>query len=105
MKFAAIVFSLGIAICSNTYSDEHEVGQKNKAFSQKTLKVKVGDVVHFTNQDPFFHNVYSMSETTAFDLGSYAKGSSKSVKFEKQGEVVVQCAIHPFMKMKIKVEK
>ncbi|KRT55991.1 methylamine utilization protein [endosymbiont of Ridgeia piscesae] len=84
---------------------EHEVGQKNKAFTAKELRIKVGDSVKFTNQDPFFHNVYSLSDLKTFDLGSYPKGEFRSVVFDKAGKVPVECAIHPNMYMGILVEK
>lgn len=38
-------------------SQEHVVGQKNKAFSVKKLTVKVGETVKFVNEDSFAHNV------------------------------------------------
>ncbi len=83
---------------------EHEVVQKNKAFSVEELTVKVGDTVKFTNQDDFFHNVFSLSDLKTFDLGSYPKGEFKSVTFDKAGTVEVECAIHPSMLMTINVE-
>ena len=83
---------------------EHEVGQKNKAFSQDKLTVGVGDTVKFTNNDDFFHNVFSLSDAKFFDLGSYPKGDSMSVTFEQAGTVEVECAIHPSMKMVVEVQ-
>lgn len=83
---------------------EHEVGQKNKAFTVESLKIKAGDIVSFPNYDSFFHNVYSLSPVKIFDLGSYPKGQTQKVKFEKPGKVTVQCAIHPDMKMTIDVQ-
>jgi plastocyanin len=83
---------------------EHEVGQKNKQFTAKELKVKTGDTVSFPNQDPFFHNVFSLSTTKTFDLGSYPQGQTKTVTFDKSGKVDVECAIHPNMQMTIVVE-
>lgn len=84
---------------------EYVVGQKNKTFSTGSLKVKVGDTVSFRNDDPFFHNIFSLSETQSFDLGSYPKGESRKATFTKEGRVDVECAIHPEMKMIIQVEK
>ncbi|TDK66673.1 methylamine utilization protein [Sapientia aquatica] len=88
-----------------TFAAEQEVLQKDKNFSVKKLKVKVGDTVKFTNTDPFSHNVYSLSEAKSFDLGTYPKGYSKSVTFDKPGTVEVECAVHPNMKMTVEVEK
>jgi plastocyanin len=91
-------------VSSTTFAAEVEVGQKDKQFTKKSVTIKSGDSVKFTNQDPFFHNVFSLSDLKTFDLGSYPKGQSKSVKFEKAGTYDVECAIHPNMKMKVKVE-
>ena len=86
-------------------AEEHVVGQKNKAFSVRTLKVKVGDSVSFRNDDPFFHNIFSLSDVQIFDLGSYPQGQAKKVTFLKAGKVEVECAIHPGMKLIIEVTK
>lgn len=105
MKYISLFAILGSFILSQPASAaEHEVGQKNKQFTNKTMTVKTGDTVKFTNQDPFFHNVYSLSEIKSFDLGSYEKGNSKSVTFDKAGKVDVECAIHPNMRMVIEVK-
>lgn len=85
-------------------SDTHKVGQKNKEFTEKTITIKKGDKVEFVNQDPFFHNVFSLSDVIMFDLGSFPQGDSKTVTFDDVGEVEVECAIHPNMKMKVIVE-
>jgi plastocyanin len=81
------------------------VDQKDKQFTKKTLKIKVGDTVTFRNSDPFAHNVFSLSEVKGFDLGSYPQGQSKTVTFDKAGKVEVECSIHPTMQMVIEVEK
>jgi len=91
----------GNLIAGKTY----EVGQKNKHFTIKNLKIKVGDKVKFTNQDKFYHNVFSLSETKSFDLGSYRQGKFKEVTFDKAGKIEVECAIHSRMRMVIEVEK
>jgi plastocyanin len=83
---------------------EFEVFQKNKRFSVSELKIKVGDTVSFPNGDPFFHNVFSLSPTRMFDLGSYPEGQTRKVTFDKPGLVEIECAIHPHMKLKIEVE-
>jgi plastocyanin len=83
----------------------HEVHQKGNQFDVQALSVKVGDTVSFRNDDPHFHNIFSLSEAQSFDLGSYPQGESRKVKFDKEGRVDVECAIHPNMKMTIQVEK
>lgn len=98
-----LVFLLGVH--ASAIAAEQVVAQKGKAFSVKKLKVKVGDSVKFVNEDPFSHNVFSLSATKSFDLGTYPQGGSKTVTFEKAGTVEVECAVHPDMTLLIEVEK
>lgn len=98
---AAVLLVLAGAV----WAAEHVVTQKGKAFSIKKLVVKVGDTVKFLNEDPFSHNIFSLSDAKSFDLGSYGQGQSKSVTFDKAGLVEVECAVHPDMKLVIEVTK
>lgn len=87
----------------------YTVKQKDKRFVMKdrkiaTLVIQQGDEIRFENADPFFHNIYSLSNLKTFDLGSYRKGESKSVVFNKRGRVEVECAIHPRMYLEVKVQ-
>jgi hypothetical protein len=54
--------------------------------------------VRWPNNDQIFHNVFSMSETTNFDLGLY-KGDpqDKRITFNKAGRADVFCSIHANM--------
>ena len=97
-----IFFILVFSFSSQAFA-EQVVSQKNKQFEPKTMTVKVGDSVNFKNDDTFNHNVFSLSDSKMFDLGSYPGGASKSVTFDQAGLVEVECAIHPEMKMTIQV--
>jgi plastocyanin len=46
----------------------------------------------------------STSKGNEFNLGSQPPGTSTDVTFKEAGEVQVICAIHPRMKMTVKVE-
>ncbi len=87
-----------------TMAADYTVAQKGKAFSQASLNIKVGDKVAFRNDDPFAHNVFSLSDPMQFDLGTYPQGQAKSVTFAKAGMYEVECAIHPEMKLIINVK-
>ena len=104
MNKYVVVMSVVLLAGGPALAEDFEVGQKNKQFTTETLKIKVGDSVKFTNQDPFFHNVFSLSELKTFDLGSYPKGKFRKVKFDEPGTVDVECAIHPNMRMVVEVE-
>ena len=73
------------------------LAQRQQAFSERVLSCVVGTVVDFPNQDPIFHNVFSVSPVKRFDLGKYSRGHSKQVRFGKTGLVQVFCDIHPSM--------
>lgn len=102
--FTVIICTFSLIISFAQATENHKVGQKNKEFTVKEIKVKKGDSIEFVNEDPFFHNVFSLSDVSMFDLGSFPKGESKKVVFEEAGEVEVECAIHPNMTMKVVVE-
>ena len=104
MKKLILMLPVAIASFVAYASQNHLVGQKDKAFSAETLTIKVGDSVEFRNDDPYFHNVYSLSDLKTFDLGSYAQGDSRTVTFDEAGVVDVECAIHPNMLMTITIE-
>jgi hypothetical protein len=71
--------------------------QKNRTFIPHLQVIPAGTVVQFPNEDPFFHNVFSLYEGKRFDLGLYEAGSSKSVTFSRVGVSYIFCNIHPEM--------
>ena len=101
----SLVCGLLFLFAAAVQAEEFVVGQKDKSFSVKTLKIKVGDTVVFRNDDSFFHNIYSLSDVQTFDLGSFPQGQSRKVTFTKPGKVEVECAIHPSMRLLIEVTK
>ena len=101
----ALCASALMATAGSALAAEHVIVQTGKAFSAKKLSVKLGDSVKFINEDPFSHNVFSLSDAKSFDLGSYGQGSAKSITLDKAGSVEVECAVHPDMKLVIEVDK
>jgi plastocyanin len=71
--------------------------QRNETFVPHVLAVMTGTTVDFPNSDAFYHNVFSLSKPARFDLGRYAAGRSRSVRFDKPGIVRVFCDIHSHM--------
>jgi plastocyanin len=104
MKKNCITFLLALCPLWAWAGQDYVVAQKGKAFSMSTLNIKVGDKVAFRNEDPFAHNVFSLSDPMNFDLGSYPLGQSKTVVFSATGKYEIECAIHPEMKMIINVK-
>ncbi len=75
----------------------YRIEQKNKEFHPHVLAVPVGTAVEFPNEDPFFHNVFSLYKGKKFDLGLYEAGSTRKVVFDKPGVSFIFCNIHPDM--------
>lgn len=71
--------------------------QRNETFVPHVLAVRTGTTVDFPNSDRIYHNVFSLSPTRRFDLGRYAVGRSKAVRFDQPGVVRVFCDIHSHM--------
>ena len=73
------------------------VAQKGRKFTPDLVAITVGEKVAFPNYDAFLHNVFSLSGTRKFDLGSFTRGESKERLFPEAGVVDVYCNIHPEM--------
>jgi len=71
--------------------------QKDKQFTPHLLVVPTGSSVEFPNEDPFFHNVFSLFNGKRFDLGLYESGTSRAVHFDREGVSYIFCNIHPEM--------
>jgi plastocyanin len=71
--------------------------QKNKMFTPHILPVVMGTTIDFPNGDPIFHSAFSTYNGQIFDVGLYAPGTSRSVRFQRPGIVRVFCNIHPSM--------
>jgi plastocyanin len=71
--------------------------QKDKRFTPHMLAVPVGTAIEFPNQDPFFHDVFSIYHGKPFDLGLYESGVVRKVRFTQPGVSYIFCNIHPQM--------
>ncbi len=90
----AIVYLDGIAPASRGTAS---MKQEGKQFVPQTLVVTKGTTVDFPNRDAIFHNVFSMTPESSFDLGSYRQGETRKVTMAKPGVVTVYCNMHPQM--------
>ena len=79
--------------------------QQNLTFNPHILPIPVGASVQFPNNDKVDHNIFSLSRTKKFNLGSYKPGESKTVIFDKPGIVELRCDVHAEMAAYIMVLK
>jgi plastocyanin len=80
-----------------------ELHQEHETFLPHVLAVTRGSTVDFPNDDPIFHNVFSLSSAATFDLLRYPQGERRSFTFTKAGVVKVFCHIHSHMSATILV--
>jgi plastocyanin len=67
----------------------------SNSFSSNPVKVKVGEIVTWINDDSGRHTV--TSKDGVFDSGMMGKGQSFSFTFDKAGEYSYHCEPHPSM--------
>lgn len=92
-------------VASGAAPSRFRLVQKNKRFIPHILVVPVGAVVNFPNDDPFFHNVFSLFDGKRFDLGLYEAGTTRAVNFNAPGVCYIFCNIHPEMSAVVIVTK
>jgi plastocyanin len=73
------------------------VNQLGKSFVPHVLAIPAGQAVVFRNDDPYFHNVFSLSPGQGFDAGLYDTGRSYAKTFTQPGVVELLCNIHASM--------
>ena len=92
-----VVLSVGALAANLT------ITQKGRLFSSESITIKRGESVTFANDDTVPHNIVSASKGNEFNLGSQPPGAATDVTFKESGEAQVVCAIHPRMKMTVKI--
>ena len=98
----AVVWLEGVAP-SKTEPRSAAIRQDGLEFRPRAVAVTVGSKVDFPNDDDLFHNVFSYAKGYRIELGSYPKGESKSVVFDKKGLVDVRCEVHKHMRAYVHV--
>lgn len=83
----------------NPPKENAKMDQKNLTFIPHVLPIVVGTTVDYINSDDVLHNVFSPDKCAEkFNLGSWAKGKSRSYTFnEAKCYSVMLCNVHPEM--------
>ena len=79
------------------------IRQVNESFTPRVVAVTIGSEVEFPNDDPIYHNVFSLSRAKNFNLGRYPRGDTRRVRFDRPGVVKVFCEIHSHMSATVMV--
>jgi plastocyanin len=102
-KFATVLVVIPIGLIAGAMVAKQTVRQQGRMFSADSITLKAGESVTFVNDDNVPHNIASVSKGNEFNLGSQRPGTSTEVTFTEPGEAQVFCAIHPRMKLTVKV--
>jgi plastocyanin len=110
-KFSNTIVSahpLSYSITNDISGDPIKIEQKDATFLPNVTPATVGTVVQFVNNDPFFHNVFSLTPGSKFDIGRRPTGYvySKQIEAPKWkvtgiGPITLFCDIHSQMKATI----
>jgi plastocyanin len=102
-KLIPLTLAVRTGLSAGALAATQVIHQKGRVFGPETITIKKGEALTFLNDDSVPHNIVSTSKGNEFNLGSQAPGMSTDVTFKESGEVQVLCAIHPRMKMTVKV--
>lgn len=75
---------------------QSEMNQKGMKFVPHVMGVLKGGTVKFTNDDSVRHNVFT-PDGEQYNLGTWAKGESKTYTFKSTGVYHQLCNVHPEM--------
>ena len=81
----------------------HVVILKKKIYLPSHMSVQRGDKVAFHNLDKIKHNVFSVTQGSSFDLGTFRTGKRPATTMRSTGVIKVYCDIHPKMAMFVMV--
>jgi plastocyanin len=98
-----VIYFEGIQAEIDLAAMKASIAQKDEQFVPHLVAVTIGSSVSFPNDDPFFHNVFSLSRGSSFNLGRYASGVTRARVFRKPGIVKVFCELHSHMSAVVRV--
>jgi plastocyanin len=92
----AIAFVAILALAAPTVlAASRGVSIRDFAFSPKTVEIRVGDRVTWTNRDAVEHT--ATARNGSFDTGLLGEGESRSIRFNVAGTYRYICTPHPSM--------
>ena len=103
-RIASIAALTGLAT-GMALGAEFEVRQAGKIFAPARLTVVKGSVVHFANDETFYHHAFVDTPQFSADTGDIPPGESRDIVFSRAGTYTISCAIHPQMRMTVDVRE
>lgn len=91
---AILVLAFGLAV-PTVLAATRGIDIRDFAFSPRTVEIRVGDTVRWTNRDSVAHT--ATARNGSFDTGLLSEGESGSVRFTAAGTYRYVCTPHPDM--------
>jgi plastocyanin len=91
---AILLLAFGLAVPA-VLAATRGVDIRDFAFSPRTIEIRVGDTIRWTNRDSVAHT--ATARNGSFDTGLLADGESGSVRFTTAGTYRYVCTPHPDM--------
>jgi plastocyanin len=82
----------------------HQIAQKGREFQLKSIDIAAGDILRFTNDDEFLHQIFVTAAAFKFDSAEQPPGEAIEVTFPSAGLYSVRCHIHPKMLLSVTVK-
>ena len=101
--FALLFVSLAAAPFVSA-GDPVTVSQRDRQFSPDQVRLARGSKLHVVNDDKVTHHIYIKSPKMTFDSGGQPIGKTIVLTFDKVGNFVVRCAIHPVMQLHVTID-
>lgn len=84
---------------------EYVISQKGREFMPTEVAIRRGETIYILNDDgDLRHHTYVDTDKFTFDSGDQEPGSKTGIRFPVVGKFDVLCAIHPKMKLVVKVQ-
>ncbi len=101
---ATIATLLATSLPAAVLAETIIVRQKDRRFETRYIEITAGDIVSFTNEDRFLHQLYTESPNFAFDSAEQFPDEIVEVRFPHEGTYEVRCGIHPKMLLEVEVD-
>lgn len=102
--FCALLLISLLATSLVSAGDPVTVSQRDRQFSPDQVQLARGSKLHVVNDDKVTHHIYVKSPEMNFDSGGQPIGKTIVLTFDKAGNFVVRCAIHPIMQLHVTID-
>ncbi len=103
VAFTTVVVALPPAWLAAVCGPAVDIEQRWHLFRPDTVQIHPGDIIRFTNDDPFVHQVYVASDAFTYNGSLQETGATEDIAFPVPGVFQVRCAFYPRMALRVEV--